>query len=188
MTANLGRAPGLLEVPAYTLTRKRIRSIRITVKAPDGVVKVSAPPHVSERAIDEFVASKRDWIAKHQERIATGPLATPPLQAGPEAERLRRQLRSDAPPLIAYWADRMGLPIPHVSYRRMTSRWGSCNAQTRRISLSLELARRDPELLEYVIVHELAHLIEPSHNQHFYDIMDVYLPEWRAKRKQLNGR
>jgi predicted metal-dependent hydrolase len=176
-----------LERPAYTLTRKRIRSIRITVKAPDGVVKVSAPPHVSERTIDEFVASKQAWIAKVQQRIAANP-APPPLQAGPEAERLRRQLRREAPPLIAYWADRMGLPIPHVSYRRMTSRWGSCNHQQRRISLSLELARRDPELLEYVIVHELAHLIEPSHNHRFYAVMDTYLPDWRAKRKQLNGR
>lgn len=188
MTANLGRAPGLLEVPAYTLTRKRIRSIRITVKAPDGAVRVSAPPHVSERDIDAFVASKHAWIVKHQQRIAASPLATPPLQAGPEAERLRRQLRRDAPPLIAYWADRMGLDVPHVTYRRMTSRWGSCNKEQRRISLSLELARREPEMLEYVIVHELAHLIEPSHNHRFYAVMDTYLPDWRAKRRILNGR
>jgi predicted metal-dependent hydrolase len=58
----------------------------------------------------------------------------------------------------------------------------------RRISLSLELARREPELLEYVIVHELAHLIEPSHNRTFYAVMDTYLPDWRSLRRALNGR
>ena len=173
------------EPSPYTVTRKRIRTLRLTVKAPDGAVHVSAPPHVSERAIAAFVASKEDWIAKHQQRISTQPA---PLQAGAETERLRRQLRRDAPPLIAYWADRMGVPVPALSVRRMTSRWGSCNKEQLRMSLSVELARRDPELLEYVIVHELAHLIEPSHNEHFYAVMNQYLPDWRSKRRILNGR
>jgi predicted metal-dependent hydrolase len=178
-------SPLLADLPPYTVTRKRIRTLRLTVKAPHGDVHVSAPPHVSERSIAAFVAEKAAWIAKHQERVRSQPA---PLQAGPETERLRRQLRRDAPPLIAYWADRMNLPVPTLSVRRMTSRWGSCNPQQVRMSLNLELARRDPELLEYVIVHELAHLIETGHNQRFYAVMDQYLPDWRAKRKALNGR
>lgn len=175
-----------LERPAYTVTRKRIRTLRMTVKAPDGAVHVSAPPHVSEATIAQFVASKAAWIRKAQQRIAAQPI---PLEPGAaETERLRRQLRRDAQPLIAYWADRMGLPVPHLTVRTMTTRWGSCNAVTQRISLSTELARRDPELLEYVIVHELAHLIEQSHNKRFYAVMDTYLPDWKTKRRTLNGR
>ncbi len=174
-----------MSLPSYTVTRKRIRTLRLTVKAPDGRVQVSAPFHVSERTIAEFVASKASWIATHQERVATQPA---PLEAGPETERLRRQLKHDAPPLIAYWAERMGVPRPTLTVRRMTSRWGSCNPQRVHINLNVELARRDPELLEYVIVHELAHLIEPSHNERFYAVMDRHLPGWRAKRRELNGR
>lgn len=175
-----------LERPQYTVTRKRIRTLRMTVKAPHGSVHVSAPFHVSDAAIAEFVASKASWIRKAQQRIAAQPA---PLEPGdPETERLRRQLRRDAQPLIAYWADRMGVPVPHLTVRTMTTRWGSCNKDRQRISLSTELARRDPELLEYVIVHELAHLIEPSHSQRFYRVMDTYLPDWKAKRRILNGR
>ncbi len=68
----------------------------------------------------------------------------------------------------------------------MTTRWGTCNVKARRITLNLELARREPELLEYVVVHELAHLIEAGHNQRFYAVMDRALPDWRLLRKALN--
>ncbi len=80
----------------------------------------------------------------------------------------------------------MGLPVPEIRIRRMTSRWGTCNPRVPRITLNLELARRDPALLEYVVVHELAHLIELSHNAFFYAVMDSYLPDWRSRRRSLN--
>jgi len=174
-----------MTLPAYTVTRKRIRTLRLTVKAPDGVVQVSAPLHVSEGEVARFVASKAKWIARARERVAAQPA---PLEAGPETERLRRQLLQDAPPLIDYWAQRMGVPRPTLTARRMTTRWGSCNPQRVHITLSVELARRDAELLEYVVVHELAHLIEASHNARFYAVMDAHLPGWRALRRELNGR
>jgi hypothetical protein len=181
MTPDLTSSP----VPAYRVVRKRVKYTRIAVKAPAGEVVVSAPAHVSEKAIREFVASKAKWIAKHQERIGKLP---PALEAGPEAERLRREMREQVPPLLAYWADFMGLDVPEFTIRRMTTRWGTCNIPARRITLNLELARRDPLLLEYVIVHELAHLIERGHNKRFYGVMDLTLPGWRALRAELNGR
>jgi hypothetical protein len=170
-------------VPHYTVTRKRVRTLRITVKAPTGEVRVTAPLGVTERAIREFVASKASWIAKHQARIARQPA---PLEPGPEANRLRRELRRAIPPLLAEWAPRVGVPIPEARIRRMTTRWGTCNVRDRRITLNLELARREPELLEYVVVHELAHLIESGHNARFYAVMDRALPDWRLKRRALN--
>jgi len=173
-----------MDLPAYTVTRKPVRGMRITIKAPDGRVQVSAPRHVPDDVIQEFVASKSAWIAKHRERIAHMPA---PLESGPEAEALRAHLKHLLPPLIAYWADRMGTEPPSFGVRRMTSRWGTCNPQRRHITISLELGRRDEELLEYVVVHELAHLFERGHNQRFYAVMDRYLPDWRSKRRILNG-
>ncbi len=168
----------------YTLKRKRIKNLRLTVKAPLGEVVVSAPRHVSLATISAFVADRAEWIAKHQERLAGQPQ---PLQAGPEAEALRRELKRAAPQLVEYWALVMGVAVPQISIRRMTTRWGTCNTVAKRITLNLELARRDPSLLEYVVVHELAHLIERGHNQRFYAVMDQHLPDWKHRRKVLNG-
>ena len=169
--------------PDYRVTRKRVRNLRITVKAPDGRVEVSAPWHVSNAAIADFVSAKAAWIDKHQQRIARQPQ---PLEAGPEADRLRREMRRTAPPMLAEWAERMGVPEPTLRIRRMRTRWGTCNTATRTVTLNLELARREPELLEYVVVHELAHLIERGHNKRFYAVMDRHLPDWRLKRRALN--
>ena len=167
----------------YTVVRKKVTSLRMTVKAPTGEVRVTAPPHVPDRDIAAFVASKARWIAKHQERIARQPA---PLEPGPEANRLRRDLRRAIPPLLAEWAPRVGVPIPDFTIRRMTTRWGTCNVKARRVTLNLELARREPDLLEYVVVHELAHLVEHGHNARFYGVMDRALPEWRLLRRALN--
>ena len=175
----------MTEPVPYTLTRKRIKTLRLTVKAPHGEVVVSAPRHVPMSTISAFVAEKAAWIAKHQERIAGQP---EPLGAGAEAEELRRALKANVPPLVEYWAQVMGVPMPQIAIRRMTTRWGTCNTATLRITLNLELARRDPSLLEYVIVHELAHLIERGHNQRFYAVMDRHLPDWKQRRRALNGR
>ncbi len=172
------------DVPPYTLHRKRIKNLRLTVKAPHGEVVVSAPRYVPDSAIAAFVAGKASWIAKHQERIAGQPL---PLQPGLETEALRRQLKRAAPPMVAHWAEVMGLATPELTIRRMTSRWGTCNTKSRRITLNLELAQRDVTLLEYVIVHELAHLIERGHNARFYAVMDAHMPDWRLRRRVLNG-
>ncbi|MBN2176777.1 MAG: M48 family metallopeptidase [Demequinaceae bacterium] len=167
----------------YIVTRKRVKNVRLTVKAPSGEVRVTAPPHVPDREIAAFVASKAKWIVKHRDRIARQPA---PLSPGPEANRLRRELRRAIPPLLDKWAPRLGVPVPDFTIRRMTTRWGTCNVQARRITLSLELARREVELLEYVVVHELAHLIERGHGPAFHAIMSQALPEWRLLRKALN--
>lgn len=173
------------DVPEYVVTRKRMKHLRMTVKAPHGTVHVSAPLHAKQSEIHAFVMSKVVWIREHQEIAKNGPA---PLVAGPECERLRREMRVSVPPLMAYWADRMGLEMPTLSLRRMTTRWGTCNSFKRHVTLNLELGRRDPELLEYVIVHELAHLFEANHGPRFYAVMDEYLPDWKAKRRALNER
>lgn len=172
------------ELPHYTVTRKRMKTMRLTVRAPHGEVMVSAPRHVPDATIAAFVAQRVDWIEKHKERLASQPI---PLEAGPETEELRKRLKRSLPPLVAYWAQQMGVPVPEIAIRRMSTRWGTCNTVTKRVTLNLELARRDPSLLEYVIVHELAHLIERGHNERFYAVMDAHMPDWRLRRRVLNG-
>ena len=174
----------MADLPPYTVTRKRMKTMRLTITAPHGEVRVSAPKHVPDAAIAAFVAEKTDWIERHRERIANQPM---PLTPGPQAELLRQQLKRAVPPLVGYWAERMGVDMPEIAVRRMTTRWGTCNTVTKRVTLNLELARRDPELLEYVIVHELAHLIERGHNERFYAVMDAHMPDWRLRRRVLNG-
>ena len=83
-------------------------------------------------------------------------------------------------------ADTMGVMPNEWRIRRMSTRWGSCNPGAGRIWLSLELAKRAPELIDYVIVHELCHLLEPGHNSRFYALMTRFLPEWVQLKQRLN--
>jgi hypothetical protein len=69
----------------------------------------------------------------------------------------------------------------------MRSRWGTCNIRARRIWLNLELAKYPPECLEYVVVHEMVHLLERSHNARFKSLMDRFLPDWRARKRTLGA-
>lgn len=99
----------------------------------------------------------------------------------------RRELREAIPPLLAKWQPLIGVEARAWGIRRMKTRWGSCNVVAKRIWLNLELANRPPECLEYVVVHELIHLLERRHNARFYGFMDLYLPDWKALRKVLNS-
>lgn len=99
----------------------------------------------------------------------------------------KQQLIVKAGPLMARWADEMGLNPRELKTQRMTSRWGSCHVSRGVIKLSSELARKDVALLEYVLVHELVHLFERGHNARFYGLMDKYLPDWKARKQRLNA-
>jgi len=98
----------------------------------------------------------------------------------------RDQLRSALPDLLSRWEQVIGVKAGRVSVRRMKTRWGSCNHRTGSILLNTELAKKPPECLEYVLVHELIHLLEPTHNARFVDLMDQFMPAWRHYRRVLN--
>ena len=100
----------------------------------------------------------------------------------------REQLSKRLPSLISKWEDRIGVHVNDVRIRNMKTRWGSCNINKKRIWLNLQLVTKSPECLEYVVVHELVHLLEKSHNHIFKGYMDKYLPEWRIRKMKLNGR
>jgi hypothetical protein len=98
----------------------------------------------------------------------------------------REQLRLAMSPLIAKWEALMGVKADRIFVQRMKTKWGSCNPHSRSIRLNSELARKSPECLEYVIVHELVHLLEPTHNNRFVSLMDGFMPQWRQFRDELN--
>ena len=98
----------------------------------------------------------------------------------------RRRLRERLPALLAAWEPRVGVPVAEIRIRRMKTRWGTCNPDARRIWLNLELARKPTSCLEYIVVHEMVHLLERRHNDRFRDLLDRLLPHWRVHRDELN--
>lgn len=99
----------------------------------------------------------------------------------------RRELKVAIPPIVARWEPVMGHQVESWTVRRMKTKWGSCNPETRRMWFNIELAKKSPACLEYLVVHEMAHLNERGHSERFVTLMDDYLPNWRALRDELNG-
>ena len=98
----------------------------------------------------------------------------------------RARLKQAMPPLIARWEPIVGVKVAEWRVRRMKTRWGSCNRGARRIWVSLELAKQPVRCLEYIVVHEMVHLLERRHNDRFAAFMDAFLPQWRRVREELN--
>jgi predicted metal-dependent hydrolase len=101
-------------------------------------------------------------------------------------EWFREQLKAAVPPLLARWEPVLGVKAERWFVQRMKTRWGSCNHEARTIRLNSELAKKPAECLEYIVVHELVHLIEPTHNARFLALMDRFLPRWQHHRQVLN--
>lgn len=98
----------------------------------------------------------------------------------------REQLKAMIPALVVKWQNQIGVQIAFWGVKRMKTRWGSCNPKSRRIWLNLELVKKPPHCLEYILVHELVHLLERHHNARFADLMDKYYPRWKLAKAELN--
>lgn len=99
----------------------------------------------------------------------------------------RKQLRLKLSPLFEKWEAIIGVHANEVKIKDMLTKWGTCNAVDKRIWINLQLAKKPLTCLEYVVVHELVHFKENTHNQHFVLLMDEYLPDWRARKEELNS-
>jgi hypothetical protein len=99
----------------------------------------------------------------------------------------RKKLRERIPGLVQKWENRMGVSVNEVRIKKMKTRWGSCRVEARRIWLNLELAKKSPACLEYIVVHEMVHLLERHHSRRFMMLMDQFLPNWRMLREELNS-
>lgn len=101
-------------------------------------------------------------------------------------EWYRYELKKQIPDLINKWEGKMGVRVNSWGVKIMKTRWGTCNTKAKRIWINLELAQKTPRCLEYIVVHEMTHLLEKYHNKRFYNFMDKFLPEWKEIKTELN--
>lgn len=98
----------------------------------------------------------------------------------------RHRLREQIPVLIAKWEQAIGVPVAECRIKKMKTCWGTCNIEARRIWLNLELAKKPVSCVEYILVHEMVHLLERHHNERFAELMNKLMPLWRQHRDRLN--
>lgn len=160
--------------------------------AKNGDVHVSAPFGLPKKTVKDFIEAHRDWIVearrttleRQQKRAAFYnqlPLAT----KAQKTEALDR-VKALVEPIVAQYAEKIGVQPSAVTYRAMISRWGMCNVKTRRICFSTYVLLLPEWCVEHIVVHELCHLLEPSHNQRFHQLMDLYYPRWREARRMTH--
>lgn len=167
------------------LSRKRVKNLNLRIAHDGSHVDVSAPSWVSEDEVRDFVRRKAAWIESHLAQAADTPMARA-VQATPEeVAQWREVVSACVPALVAAWEPIMGVKAGKLAYRNMTSRWGSCQPATGRICINVRLALYPPECLEYVVVHELCHLLERGHGPRFHQLMDTFMPDWKQRRAKL---
>lgn len=167
------------------LSRKRVKNLNLRIARDGSHVDVSAPSWVSEDEVREFVRRKAAWIESHLAQAANTPMARAAKATPEEVAAWREVVSACVPALIAAWGPIMGVRAGKLAYRNMTSRWGSCQPSTGRICINVRLALYPPECLEYVVVHELCHLLERGHGPRFHQLMDAFMPDWKQRRAKL---
>lgn len=101
-------------------------------------------------------------------------------------EWYRQQLKDTVPKIIDKWKKKMNVQVKEFGIKKMRTKWGTCNREARRIWLNLELAKKPPECLEYIVVHEMVHLLERNHNDRFVSLLTEFMPKWRFYKDELN--
>lgn len=96
-------------------------------------------------------------------------------------------MKQTIPAYIDKWEKLIGVSVNEFRVKCMKTKWGSCNIESKRIWINLELAKKTPRCLEYIIVHEMVHLLERHHNERFHAYMDKFMPNWRSIKAELNN-
>ena len=166
----------------YAVRRSRRRTMALEVTR-EGTALVRAPYHASDADIARFVEAHRAWLDAHIARRQAY-LASHPAPSPQQIELWRQQARAVLPGRVAYWAARMGIQPAGVTITAARTRFGSCSGKNR-LSFSLYLMDHPAEAIEYVVVHELAHIRHHDHSPAFYAEVERYLPDWRTRRELL---
>jgi len=166
----------------YELIRSARRTMALEVTR-DGRVVLRAPKYAPQAQIDAFFAAHRKWLDAHLAKQQTWLAAHPEPDAAME-QALRRQARIILPKKVAYYAGRMQLYPTGITVTGARTRFGSCSAKGR-LSFSWRLMAYPEEAIDYVVVHELAHLAHLNHGPEFYRLVASVLPDHEARRKLL---
>jgi len=169
----------MIQITYRFTTRLSMRVVK------NGDVHISAPIGFPRSKIDAFIEQNQSWIAKAQERSReryerrASFFDQLPLDSPEQREQAANRLSTLIQPMLTRYAREMNLPEPAVTYKPMISRWGMCNVRERSICFSTYLLLLPDWCVEHVVVHELCHLLEPSHNARFHALMDRFFPRWR---------
>lgn len=171
-----------------TVTKKRMKNMYLRIKKEDGSVFISAPHQMSDARIEGFARERIEWIRTYQQKYAGAKQQRAADRALDPVEIKRRKqiLKKQVELLVAKWEPLMGVSVSGITIRQMKTRWGSCNVKTRHININLALLYKPGECLEYVVVHEMTHILEASHNEVFWGYMTKFYPDWKRVRKYLN--
>lgn len=177
----------------YTVqvTRKKVKNTNLRIKpAEPDIIHISIPYQMSYQAALAILEQPKmlKWVENYRKKLEHLP-EKPAVQ---ENERIKNipayqeRLKEILPPMFSKWETALGVRSNKITIRDTRSQWGSCNPGTGNISISVWLGAFPDDCIEYVVVHELAHMLERGHNQRFYGILDRYYPKWRQCRQQLN--
>lgn len=175
----------------YELIRKKVKNVNLRIY-PDGRVRVSASSWVSVSRIEKFLLEKQDFILSALDKYAQNGTVTS------ENTEIRHFTKEDynecvgkinAAMAIFYPRfDKYKIKMPRISLRAMKTRWGSCTPSKGTIRFNLMLVDKPQECVEYVVVHELAHLVHGNHSKSFWAVVEEILPDWKARKKRLNEK
>ena len=160
----------------FTLTKKLSQKHSyIRIKA-DNSVHVSTNTFTSEKSIRSFVTQKASWIRKQQEKIAKRTY---------HDSASKEETAAIVLPLVEKWSAIMMLYPTHVGFRHNRTRWGSCSGKNR-LNFNTRLATMHPDFVEYVVVHELAHIKHKNHSKDFWAEVEKFLPDYKRRKKLSN--
>lgn len=170
---------------SYQIIRSSRKTMSLEIKA-DGSVVVRAPLRLSEAKIQKFVEEKQEWILKNLEKIQKRDAQKENVQKLSALERQHLQNKACVviPRRVAYYAEKLGVSYGKITLRQQKTRWGSCAANGK-LNFNWLLILAPPEVLDYVVVHELCHRREMNHSQAFWKEVEKILPDYRERQKWL---
>ena len=166
---------------SYRVIRSARRTLALEI-TPAGEVLVRCPRRCTNAQIDAFVQSKSAWLGRHLAQKAAQPRLPPLTQA--QVQDLARQALQVIPRRVAWFAPRVGVTYSGITIRSQRTRWGSCSSR-KNLNFNCLLMLAPPEVLDYVVVHELCHLKEMNHSPRFWAEVERVLPGYQAQRQWL---
>ena len=167
------------------------RTSRLSMRiVKNGDVHVSAPLGMPRKEVERFIEEHRDWIDQARRKTIDRQNQRAaffnqlPLNTRAQADEALKRLKALVEPMVERHARQIGVKPRLVYYKPTTSRWGLCNVRERSICISAYVLLLPEWCVEHVVVHELCHLLEPSHNARFHALMDKYFPRWREARRE----
>lgn len=167
----------------YELQYKKVKNVNLRIR-PDGSIYVSADRRVPQKFIDEFIITKSDFILSALKQ-AEERKKNLPQQYFSENE-LKEYILTLCRKIYPYF-DNLGVEYPQIVFKKMVSRWGSCQPQKGTLTFNTQLMYAPPECIIYVVMHEYTHFLQPNHSYKFYDELEKICPDWKECRSILKN-